>query len=334
MNANNLIGVIEKFRGKKLLVIGDVGLDEYVVGQVRRISPEAPVPIVEVATESNCLGLASNVAANIASLGGTPLLIGVIGADQAGEVFKALLTKNHCSSEYLISDDDRPTTRKLRVMAGHNHIVRVDFERKKFLNGKVEGRLLSRVEDLMPNCDGVILEDYAKGVLSQTVIARVVTLAKKYGKLVTLDPNRVTPLDHYKGVDYMTPNTEEALSLSGLKIDDLRTPSDSLEEVGAEILEKIAGKGVIVTRGKEGMSAFLKDGARGGQHYPTFARSVFDVTGAGDTVIATFTLALTAGLSVEEACLLSNFAAGIVVRKAGCVTATPDELREYILNHN
>jgi rfaE bifunctional protein kinase chain/domain len=328
-----LIAAIDSLRGKKLLVVGDVGIDEYVTGHVKRISPEAPVPIVEVDHESHCLGLASNVAANIASLGATALLVGVIGEDQTGEAFKKLLLNHHCTSDHLIMDKDRPTTRKLRVMAGHHHIVRVDFERKKFLSSEMESKLIAKISELIPTSDGVIIEDYAKGVLSQNVIQETIALAKKYGKLTTLDPNRMTPIEYYKGVDYLTPNTEEAIALSELKSDELRTEERFLEKLGSDLLNKTHSKGVIITRGKDGMSAFLKGAASGGEHFPTFARSVFDVTGAGDTVIATFTLALAEGLSVKEACLLSNFAAGIVVAKAGCVTASPEELKDYILQH-
>ena len=157
-----LEGMVDRLKGQKILIIGDVGLDEYVIGSVRRISPEAPVPIVEVNQEDKRLGLASNVAANIASLGGTPFLLGVVGEDSTAEVFKQQLKNNGCSAEYLIVDGDRPTTRKLRVMAGQHHVVRVDFERKKFLTKSVEEKVLNRAKDLSPKCDGVILQDYAK----------------------------------------------------------------------------------------------------------------------------------------------------------------------------
>jgi rfaE bifunctional protein kinase chain/domain len=184
----------------------------------------------------------------------------------------------------------------------------------------------------MPQCDAVILEDYAKGVLSQKVITEVIRLAKKNQKIITLDPNSKTPVEQYVGVDYLTPITSEAMALSKLNLDELRTPSDSLTEVGQDLLKKLSPKAVIITRGKEGMSIFSKGGTPSGARIPTFARSVFDVTGAGDTVIATFTLAMAAGLTVEEACIISNYAAGVVVGKIGCVSAHPDELKAYIKN--
>ncbi len=332
-SSQHLLGEIDKIKGKRILIVGDVGLDEYVIGSVRRISPEAPVPIVEVSGEDMRLGLASNVAANVASLGGVAMLVGVVGRDEAANVFADQLKKYKCSPEYLIVDDERPTTRKLRVIAGQHHIVRVDFERKKFITDEVAGRLLERVRNLIKSCDGVILEDYAKGVLTADLIKAVIDVAHKNGKLVSLDPNRTTPVDLYAGVDYFTPNTDEAIALSELKLDDLRSPSDSLHEVGSSLLKRLNAQGVIVTRGKDGMSAFTKSGAPQGQHFPTFARSVFDVTGAGDTVIATLTMALTSGLSLEDSCLLSNYAAGVVVGKIGCASTSIDELKEYILSH-
>ncbi len=328
--ADKLVGFVDQLRGKKILIIGDVGLDEYVIGQVKRISPEAPVPVLEVSSEDNRLGLASNVAANVASLGGEPWLLGVVGNDSTAASFREQLKKNKCSDSFLVVDEGRPTTRKLRVMAGQHHIVRVDFEKKKFLSAEVEKKVLEGFEKSVGLCDAVVLEDYAKGVLSEKLIQQIISGTHKRGKIVTLDPNSTTPVNHYHGVDYVTPNTDEALKLSGLNLDDLRTPSDTFHEVGQELLKKLGAKGVIVTRGREGMSVFTPGGPAAGQHIPTYARTVFDVTGAGDTVIATFTLALTAGLSLEEACVLSNYAAGVVVGKIGCVSADPEELKRYI----
>jgi rfaE bifunctional protein kinase chain/domain len=330
MSLSDLVKSISKLRGRRILIVGDVGLDEYVMGQVRRISPEAPVPIVEVSEEDRRLGLASNVAANVAGLEGTAVLVGVVGDDDTGKAFQSLLRSNGVSPDYLIVDAERPTTRKLRVMSGHHHIVRVDFERKKFLSKQTEDRLLARVREVLPNCDAVILEDYAKGVLSERVLQTVISEAHKAGKSVTLDPNKNTPTVLYKGVDYLTPNTDEAMSLSGLPLDDLRSPSETFSEVGAALLEKLGARAVVITRGKEGMSLFEKGGVTQGHHIPTFARSVFDVTGAGDTVIATFTLALASGLLLKDACTLANYAAGVVVGRVGCVSITPADLQKYI----
>lgn len=333
VNTETLIENINLLKGRKVLVVGDVGLDEYVMGQVKRISPEAPVPVVEVTEEDERLGLASNTAANVASLLGEPWLVGIIGSDGVGDRFKALLEKNNCTSRWLIPSSDRPTTRKLRVMAGHHHVVRVDYEKKSFISKELEAQVLNQVENLIPKVDAVIIEDYAKGLMSERVIQGVISVAHKNKKIVLVDPHRTTPLSYYRGADFMTPNTDEAISLSGLKFDDLRNPSDSLKEVGHELMNQVQGQGVVITRGPDGMSAFTRSGPETGQHIPTFARSVFDVTGAGDTVIATLTLALAAGLDLETSCILANYAAGVVVGKRGCVTANPTELVEYIESH-
>ncbi|MBK9293123.1 MAG: D-glycero-beta-D-manno-heptose-7-phosphate kinase [Oligoflexia bacterium] len=334
VNKEKLFSYVDLLRGKKVLIVGDVGLDEYVIGSVRRISPEAPVPVLEVGEQDQRLGLASNVAANVASLGGVPYLVGVVGQDQTAEIFKQQLKSNNCSAEYLIVDSARPTTKKLRVMAAQHHIVRVDFERKKYLTPEIEKKLISRVDTLMPEVDAVIIEDYSKGVLSENVIQKVIESAKRNKKFVALDPNSATATTYYSGVDYVTPNTSEALKLSNLKIDDLSAPSESLHEVGKSLLDQLGAKAVIITRGKDGMSLYENNGKAEGEHIPTFARTVFDVTGAGDTVIATFTLSLSAGLSLIEACTLSNYAAGVVVGKIGCVSCSPNELKEYIKEVN
>ncbi|MCC6276403.1 MAG: D-glycero-beta-D-manno-heptose-7-phosphate kinase [Oligoflexia bacterium] len=334
VNQNKLFSTMQNLNGKRLLVVGDVGLDEYFIGPVRRISPEAPVPVVEVETQDKRLGLAGNVAANISSLGGVPYLLGVVGDDSTAEVLKAELRTHGCSPEYLVTDSSRPTTRKLRILAGQHHVVRADFERKKFLGSPIEDRILERARELISNCDGVVLQDYAKGVLSERLIEEVIRIAHSKGKFVNLDPNRSTPATSYKGVDYLTPNIEEAQALSGIHLDDLRATQDSIEKMAGRILLATDAQAVVITRGRDGMSLFRKGNVQAGAHIPTFARTVFDVTGAGDTVIAAMSLALAAGVTLEEACVLANFAAGVVVGKVGCVSASPEELKQYILSHS
>ena len=328
---DSLIGLLDKLNGRKIMIVGDVGLDQYVIGSVKRISPEAPVPVVEVDKEDAKLGLASNVAANVASFGSKPVLIGAVGNDEAAVQLRTLLKSSGCSPEYLVEDSGRPTTRKLRVLAGHHHVVRIDFERKKFLSPTVEDQILDRIRDSIYDVDAVIIEDYAKGVLSERVAQSTIRIAHEAGKFVTCDPNRGSPVALYRGVDYMTPNTDEALALAQIPDDNLRPISESMKEVGEILMKSIAGKAVIITRGKEGMSIFTN--SEKPQHVPTFARSVFDVTGAGDTVIAALTIGLASGLSVLQAGMIANFAAGIVVGKAGCVTTSTAEVREYIREH-
>lgn len=321
-----LVRDLPKIKGRKFIVIGDSGLDEYVFGKVRRISPEAPVPVVEVNEEKSTdfrLGLSTNVAQNIVSLGGEALLVSVIGSDPAAEHLKSLLTSSKISSNHLIVDKNRPTTRKLRVMSGQHHIVRIDYEHQKFLPLEVEQKLIAKVQDLISTCDGVVIQDYAKGVISENSVQKITGIAKKASKKVFVDPHRSTPIHYYRGSDIMTPNYDEAIALSGLRFDDLRQASDSLNEVGETIRKAVQSENLVITRGREGMSLF--EGKKISQ-IPTFARQVFDVTGAGDTVIAALSAAWVSGFSLVDSCLIANYAAGVVVGKVGCVPCSFDEL--------
>lgn len=318
---------IEGLPKARLVVVGDVGLDEYVLGDVRRISPEAPVPVLEVQTQDSRLGLAANVAQNVASLGGEAFLVGVVGQDGAAEELRQRLKAAEVSPDHLIADAARPTTRKLRVMAGHHHIVRVDYEHKRYLSPEVEARLIAKVQSLLPKSDGVIIEDYAKGALSESALHAIISAGKSAGKKVFLDPNRATPVSFYRGADIITPNRDEAVALSGLDFNELRQNPHFILEVGERLRSLIQAENVVITRGKDGMSVIGKTEA---VHMPTFARQVFDVTGAGDTVIAALAIATVAGFSLPEACIFGNVAAGVVVGKVGCVPCTRKELLEYI----
>lgn len=311
----------------KLIVIGDIGLDEYVLGDVRRISPEAPVPVLEVQTQDARLGLAANVAQNVASLGGEAMLVAVVGKDSAAEDLRAKLRAAEVSPEHLIVDPSRPTTRKLRVMSGPHHIVRVDYEHKQYLSEGVEAALVAKVKDLLRTADGVIIEDYAKGVLSENSLQAIIRESHAAGKKVFVDPNRSTPAKFYNGCDVVTPNRDEAVELSGLDYDDLRLSPDFILEVGEALRSRMSAQNIVITRGKEGMT--LVDGGEA-IHMPTFARQVFDVTGAGDTVIAALALAHVGGFSLPEACVFGNVAAGVVVGKVGCVPCTRSEFLDYI----
>ncbi len=321
---------MQVFAGKRIAVLGDIGLDEYVWGDVRRISPEAPVPVVEVNRQDKRLGLAANVAQNVASLGGEPLLLALVGADSAAEEMKGLLRTAQVSTDSLLVDPERPTTHKMRIMSEHHHIVRVDFERRQFLSPQMELKLLGQLKEILPSADALIIEDYAKGLLSENTIQQAIGICHSLGKKVMVDPHPQTPLNHYRGADLMTPNREEAIHLSGLEFDELRARPNWLLEVGQSLRVKGDFPQLIITRGKEGMSLFAGETAT---HLPTYARQVFDVTGAGDTVIAALALAWSSGASLEEACVLANFAAGVVVGKVGCVPCSPQELIEYMHSH-
>lgn len=322
-----LIDKVKQFRGKKILIVGDVGLDEYILGHVRRISPEAPVPVLEVTNEDKRLGMAANVAQNVQSLGGIPVLISVVGDDTGAQLLKSLYEKSNIEWQNMVIDQSRPTTRKTRMMAGPHHIVRVDYEIKKYLVQETEKKVLDKVREHIANIDLVIIEDYAKGVISKQVVQQISAMAASAGKKIFVDPHRDNKGDFYFGVDMIKPNYDEALALAGLKFDDLQGNPNRVIEAG-RALQKITGaKNIVMTRSQHGMSIFTGEEVT---EVPTFARKVFDVTGAGDTVIATLALGQAAGLSLVESCMLANYAAGVVVGKIGCVPCEVPELIEYI----
>ena len=318
---------IEALPASKLIVVGDIGLDEYVLGDVHRISPEAPVPILEVLSEDSRLGLAANVAQNVASLGGKAFLVAVVGADGAAEELRKRLQAAEVSPDHLIVDPSRPTTRKLRVMSGPHHIVRVDYELKQYISDAVEAQLIAKVESLLPSADAVVIEDYAKGSLSESSLLKIIQASHAAGKKVFVDPHRTTPASFYNGADVVTPNRDEAVALSGLDYNDLRVSPNFILEVGQTLRERMHAGNIVITRGKEGMTLIHESEA---VHMPTFARQVFDVTGAGDTVIAAMALAYVGGFTLPEACVLGNIAAGVVVGKIGCVPCRRSELLAYL----
>lgn len=324
---SRLLDDVKKLAGQRLMVLGDVGLDEYVLGEVRRISPEAPVPVLEVESQDMRLGLAGNVAQNISALGAHPCLISVVGRDSGADRLRELFHSKNVTTDYLIEDLERPTTRKTRVMAKHHHLVRVDYESRKFLSPEAEAKTVKMIEKVLPQVDGVILEDYAKGLLSAGLMAELLRLCHAHKKPVYVDPHRSNPAEFYKGVDLIKPNFDEALALSGLTYDDLRDSPTKVNQIGQVLLKKTGARRLIVTRGKDGMILFEDDKTI---QIPTYARQVFDVTGAGDTVIATLALGLSAGLSAEESAVLANFAAGVVVGQVGCVPCSSAELVQYI----
>lgn len=276
-----------KMPRRKVLVIGDVGVDRYTIGSVERISPEAPVPIVRVEDEQHKLGLAANVADNVQALGGIPLLVGVVGEDRTAQDFKKLLKVSSIGSQHLIADSRRRTVLKERVVSDRQQLLRVDYETHGPLQSSVEARLLKKVNQLLPSCDCVVVEDYAKGLLSERLAHAIFAASKKAGKFVAVDPNQKTSLSFYRGASVLTPNTKEAEKLSGISIQDEK----SLLVAGNMILKATAAAHVVITRGKDGMAIFSsKD--RTVKLIPTYAREVYDVSGAGDTVISVLALAI------------------------------------------
>jgi D-glycero-beta-D-manno-heptose-7-phosphate kinase len=309
--------------GKRVLVLGDVMLDEFIWGNVVRISPEAPVPVVEVTDQSFHVGGAGNVACNVRALGGVAVMIGVIGTDAAGQRVRDALAAAGVDGSLAVSDRGRPTTVKTRIIAHHQQVVRADRERSDDVPDTVEDDLLERVGTALPSCDAVVLSDYQKGVLTPRVMRSVLSLARRHRVPTLVDP-KVHHFPLYRRVTLLTPNQAEAELATGIRI---RREAD-LQAAGRRILALLGAKAVLVTRGEHGMSLFQPRTAP--VHVPTSAREVFDVTGAGDTVIATLGLALSSGASLVEAAMLANFAAGVVVGKLGTATATVAEVMAAI----
>lgn len=315
--------IIKAFRRKKILVIGDLILDYYIWGRVNRISPEAPVPIVEVTRESLMLGGAANVAHNITSLGAAAAVVGVKGRDAGGQSIIDMLADKGVDCRGIF-DSRRPTTVKTRVIAHNQQVVRFDKEDSSYLEGKVLKGVIDHVNSVSSLFDAIIISDYRKGVITSELIRSLQNKRnmKKHGKAVfiAVDP-KVGHFNFYKGVSLITPNIMEASIGSNIEIRDERT----LIEAGRSLMKKLGCKAVLITRGEQGMSLFE---GKGVSHIPTVARKVYDVTGAGDTVISAFTLAYVSGASMEQAAHIANHAAGVVVGEIGTAVATPDQLRE------
>ena len=307
-------------RDVPIAVIGDVMLDKFVWGNVSRISPEAPVPVVEIDRESFHLGGAANVARNLASLGMRPLLLGVVGKDSAASELRQKLRDRGMSEDAVIADDARRTTVKTRIIAGSQQVVRADWESSNDLAGGVEARALDALARLVREARAVVLSDYAKGTLTPNIIGRAIELAKERSIPVLVDP-KLRRYRMYRGVTLVTPNLIEAERFAGLVVH----TEDDLEQTASSILKELGCEAVLITRGGErGMSLFEAGGAP--LHIPTFAHEVFDVSGAGDTVIAAAALALAGGATLAHAAEIANRAAGIVVGKLGTATVEPDEL--------
>ncbi len=309
--------ILNNFKKKKLLIVGDLILDRYIWGKVSRISPEAPVPIVEVTDENYLLGGAANVANNIASLGAHATIVGVAGHDRGGEILTKILTERGIRSDGVFRSS-RPTTMKARVIAHSQQVVRFDREDKNKVEGKLLKNILDYLHSEISGHDAVIISDYKKGVISAEMVEKVLKESRPKNIFVAVDP-KIGHFHCYRKVSLITPNIHEASSASGVEIKDEK----SLINAGKALLRKLVCSAVLITRGEHGMSLFRKDKV---VHIPTVAKNVFDVTGAGDTVIATFTLAYTAGASMEESAVIANHAAGIVVGEVGTAVITLDHL--------
>ena len=327
--------VLDQLEGRQVLIIGDVILDEYIWGDVNRISPEAPVPVLEIASETIRTGGAANVAQNIVNLGGRVDLIGVVGNDDNGKKLIQMLEQIGIDASGICIDADRPTITKTRVIARtsstststHQQLVRLDRESNAPVKTKIHEQLMKNALSRVPYVDAIVFEDYDKGGVSGRLIEGVLRTARQHGKPVVVDP-KVENFWNYKGVTSITPNHKEA----GLAVNRKISDEKSLVAVGEEILDRLNLDGLLITRGEQGMSLFRRsrEGELRVDHIPTQAQEVFDDTGAGDTVVAVYTLALAAGADMLEAARLSNLAGGIVCGEVGCVAVNQGQLMQGI----
>lgn len=309
--------LISRFRGKRILVVGDLMVDEYIFGTVDRISPEAPVPIVDVKEVRYKLGGAANVAANLSALGAVPSVVGVIGADQKAGMLKQMLKEIGAETKWVVTDGTRPTTVKTRIIAGSQQLLRVDWESRDYLVGSVKEEVLEIIEWHSKSYDAVIISDYGKGVIVPELFSITKEL-KKLGKIINLDPkDRNFPI--YKDLTTMTPNKKETLQAVGISPE----TDEQAKEAGLKLIEKFSLDFATITRSEKGISVVAKDFVR---HIPASAKQVYDVTGAGDTVISVLTLALASGAHPVDAAKLANAAGGVVVGKLGTAVVTPQEL--------
>ncbi|HPG29443.1 MAG TPA: D-glycero-beta-D-manno-heptose-7-phosphate kinase [bacterium] len=323
---NKLLSIINKFDKRRILIIGDVILDEYITGEVSRISPEAPVPVVEVKNRWFSPGGAGNVANNLVNLGAKVVISGIIGNDYFGVKIKSMLKKNGSDISGLITDMNRPTVLKSRIIARQQQVVRVDVESKKKISADQFDKISSFIEKQKKSIDAIILSDYGKGTITSNVIEQVVEIKKKFGIPVVVDP-KIEHFMNYKNVTIMTPNKKEASEGSNILI----TDEKSLYKAGNKILKDLNLDALLITRSEEGMSLFKKSEI---VNIPTEAKEVFDVTGAGDTVISVMSLCLSAGADFKYAAVLSNIAAGEVVKELGTAAISKDKLVNLVRNYN
>lgn len=311
---------LTRMKGKKVLVIGDLMIDQYIWGDVSRVSPEAPVPVVGVSQETLRLGGAANVVNNVISLGGAVEICGIAGDDQMGRWLVREFEKKSVGARGVILEGDRPTTIKTRIIAHNQQVVRFDREVTSPVKRDTEKIILGMITSLLPECGAIVISDYAKGVITPTLLKKAVSAAIDAGVPIAVDP-KSNHFAMYRGVTVLTPNLFEAAAGAGMVIGSIQ----DLEEAGNRIISNLDCPYLIITRGDQGMTLFTR--GQKPQHIPAVSREVYDVTGAGDTVVATIALALAAGLTMEDSARLSNVAAGVVVGEVGTVPITRDQMK-------
>ena len=321
-----LIGFMEKFAEARVLIVGDVMLDEYLIGDADRISPEAPVPVVRIEGEKRLGGGAGNVASNVTALGGVAILVGVRGDDATGQIMQECLTREQIAHS-LLSLKNRPTTTKTRILARQQQVLRFDKEDASPFTAEDTASLLKLTAEHLAECDALVLSDYGKGLVSQSMVEGLHALLRKSGRKipVLVDP-KPQNIQLYKGVSLLTPNAKETSEATLLPV---KTPQDIIL-AGQNLIKRLGCAHLVTTLGSRGMAVF--EDIDTVWHIPTAARQVFDVTGAGDTVIATIAMGLGIGLNIVSACLLANYAAGIVVGQVGAATTTPKQLAEALVS--
>lgn len=320
MDKKHIIEILNNFPEKTIFVVGDIIMDQYIWGRVTRISPEAPVPVVDMEEESFLLGGAANVLNNIISLGSKALICGVVGHDDTGRKVIHELRVRGIDTGGIIVESNRPTTIKTRIIAHSQQVVRYDREKRDEINHNSREIIKEYLKNRLSEIDALIISDYCKGVITKELISEIVALVNSKGLPIVADP-KVGHFDLYEGITLITPNTLEASDGSGVYIYD----NKSLEMAGKALIEKLGCKATLITRGEEGMT--LIEDNRDITYIPAVAKKVFDVTGAGDTVIGVMALAIAAGATLKEAAIIANHAAGIVVGKVGTAVIGMEELR-------
>lgn len=315
--------IIDRFDRSKVLVVGDMMVDQFIWGKVSRISPEAPVPVVNVTSENLLLGGCANVLNNVFSMGGKVAVSGIVGSDTMGTWLTDTLRKMKIDTAGVIVEEARPTIVKTRVIAHNQQVVRFDREDKSPVGRDSLQKIIAYIESMGDDLGAVIISDYNKGVFSERLVRKIREITAKRGIILCIDPKQ-SDFSLYRGCDLITPNHQETERALGRELE----RNDDLMEGGATLLRDFGFGALLVTMGEEGMTLFERDGAA--THIPTVAREVFDVTGAGDTVIGVFALCVAAGATFTEAAVLANHAAGIAVGKVGTAPVYRDELKKAL----
>lgn len=319
-----LLKLLENFKNKKILVVGDIMLDKYIWGEVSRISPEAPVQVVNVLKETYAPGGASNVASNASALNGKTFMVGIAGNDEAKNILLQELKNRDINTDGIFIENDKPTTQKVRIVGRSQQLLRVDYEKKEHVHKNIESAMIAFLEKTIKDIDVVVISDYAKGVITPEISQRLIQISRDNNKIIIVDP-KPKHLNLYSNVTLITPNNAEAGEMTNIE----DGSDEAVFEMGSKLL-KYLNASVLITRGEKGMSLFEKD--RSVTHIPAKAKEVYSLIGAGDTVVATIALALASGASLEEAATIANIAAGIKVGKIGTASVSIEEIKNGIEN--